>query len=389
MQFLLGFTHFAQKISDNTEDNMAAYTTIDDPSAHFQAAIYEGTTSTRKTVTNTGNSDLKPGLFWFKNRDGNAPHVIADTNRGANNADGGYTIVSNPNSTATEIAEAKGIMTITSNGFTVEEMTSAAGNVNTASMVCWQWKGSGQGTGVGTDVSESGDNPGFKRQTNATAGFSTILYTGTGAVGTIAHGLNSAPSVLLVKSGSTTANWMVKHPSTTNNYDFSYLNTTGGLVANDGAWTQTDPTSTVFSIGASNAVNQDTKGYIAYVWAEVQGYSKFARYTGNGNANGPFVPLGFKPAWLMIKQVSDGSSGDGWLILDNTRDPHNVNSGKQFADTATNDNTGAAIGVDFLSNGFKVRATDGGLNANTKNYIFFAFAAQPFVTSTGISATAN
>jgi len=367
---------------------MAAYTTIDDPSAQFQAVIYEGTGSTRKTVTNTGNSDLQAGLFWFKNRDEATPHVIADTNRGANNADGGYTIASNPNSGATNIAEAKGIMTQTSNGFTVEEMQSAAGNVNSDSMVCWQWKGSGQGTGVGTDVSENGNNPGFKRQTNATAGFSIILYVGTGGAGTIAHGLNSAPSLIIVKSNSTTANWMVKHPSTTNNYDFLYLDTAGAAVANDGAWTQTDPTSTVFSIGASNAVNQNTKGYISYVWAEVQGYSKFASYTGNGNANGPFVPLGFKPAWVMIKQATN-ATGDGWHILDNTRDPHNSNTGKLFADTVAYEGTSSAIGVDFLSNGFKVRATDGGLNANTKKYIYMAFAEQPFATSTGISATAN
>ena len=359
---------------------MGAYTTIDDPSAYFQTAIYEGTTSTRKTVTNDGNSDLQAGLFWFKNRDSTAPHVIADTNRGANNADGGYTIVSNTNSTATEIAEAKGIMTQTSNGFTVEEMTSAAGNVNTDSMVCWQWKGSGQGTGVGTDVTESGNNPGFKRQTNAAAGFSIMLYVGTGGVGTMAHGLNSAPSVIIVKSASTTANWMVKHPSTTNNYDFLYLNTAGAPIANDGAWTQTDPTSTVFSVGAADAVNQDTKSFIAYVFAEVQGYSKFASYTGNGNANGRMVATGFQPAWIMIKQATN-ATGDGWHILDSKRDPKNVASQKQFADLATNDNAGTAIGIDILSNGFKVRATDGGLNADTKKYIYIAFAEHPFVTS--------
>ena len=353
---------------------MGAYTTIDDPSAYFQTAIYEGTTSTRKTVTNDGNSDLQAGLFWFKNRDSTAPHVIADTNRGANNADGGYAIVSNTNSSA--------------NRFTVEEMPSAAGNVNTDSMVCWQWKGSGQGTGVGTDVAESGNNPGFKRQTNAAAGFSIMLYVGTGGVGTMAHGLNSAPSVIIVKSGSTTANWMVKHPSTTNNYDFLYLNTAGAPIANDGAWTQTDPTSTVFSIGAADAVNQDTKSFIAYVFAEVQGYSKFASYTGNGNANGRMVATGFQPAWIMIKQATN-ATGDGWHILDSKRDPKNVASQKQFADLATNDNAGTAIGIDILSNGFKVRATDGGLNADTKKYIYMAFAEHPFTTSTGIPTTAR
>jgi len=362
---------------------MGAYTTIDDPSAYFQTAIYEGTTSTRKTVTNDGNSNLQAGLFWFKNRDSTAPHVIADTNRGANNADGGYTIVSNVNTTATEIAEAKGIMTQTSNGFTVEEMTSAAGNVNTNSMVCWQWKGSGQGTGVGTDVAESGNNPGFKRQTNAAAGFSIMLYVGTGGVGTMAHGLNSAPSVIIVKSGSTTANWIVKHPSTTNNYDFLYLNTTGAPIANDGAWTQTDPTSTVFSIGAADAVNQDTKSFIAYVFAEVQGYSKFASYIGNGNANGRMVATGFKPAMIITKKISDTGN---WTIYDNKRDPFNVADTVLLPNATNADQT--VINFDFVSNGFKCR-NSGSENENGTTYIYMAFAENPFVTSTGIPTTAR
>ena len=370
---------------------MAAYTTVDDPSAYFQAAIYEGTTSTRKTVTNTGNSDLKPDLFWFKNRDDAAPNVIADTVRGANVAGPvGYTITSNTDSTNTEVAEGKGVMTITSNGFTVEEQVHAAGNVNTNSMVCWQWKCNG-GTEQAT-VSESGNNPGHTRQTNVTAGLSIILYTGTGAAGTIAHGLNSAPKFMMIKSGPTTDHWAVYFGGSTagiDHTDYGRLNTTAGWLDSSAYWNDTAATSSVFTVNTSNKVNKNAATYIAYVWAEVQGYSKFANYTGNGNANGPFIPLGFKPAWVMIKQATDSSSGDGWHILDNTRDPHNPNTGKLFADSNTYEGTSSAIGVDFLSNGFKVRATDGGLNANTKKYIYFAFAEQPFVTSTGISATAN
>jgi len=376
---------------------MAAYTTIDDPSAHFQSVLYEGTTSTRKTVTNTGNSDLQAGLFWFKNRDAAVPHVIADTNRGANNADGGYTIVSNPNSTATEIAEAKGIMTITSNGFTVEEMTSAAGNVNTNSMVCWQWKGSGQGTGVGTDVAESGNNPGFKRQTNATAGFSIILYTGTGAVGTIAHGLNSAPKFMMIKSGPTTDNWAVYYGDPT---DYLVLNTVTAGVDSAAWWNDTAPTSSVFTVGTDHSVNENAKGYIAYVWAEVQGYSKFGTYKGTGSGtadgtfDGPFVYTGFKPAWLMCKRTSY-SAGDGWTMYDNTRPSRGgVTTGNYISNKFGADSTAAESGdvydaVDFLSNGFKLRTGRGGTNANGSTYTYYAFAENPFVTSTAIPTTAR
>ncbi len=364
---------------------MAAYTTIDDPSAYFQTALYEGTTSTRKTVTNDGNSDLQPGLFWFKNRDSSTSHVIADTNRGANNSDGGYTIVSNTDSTAVEVAEAKGVMTITSNGFTVEEMTSAAGNVNTNSMVCWQWAGSGQGTGVGTDVAESGNNPGFKRQTNATAGLSIILYVGTGAAGTIAHGLNSAPKFMMIKSGSTTDPWAVYYGDAT---DYLVLNTTAATVDSAAWWNDTAPTSSVFTVGTDHSVNEDAKSYIAYVWAEVQGYSKFGTYIGNGNADGTFVYTGFKPAWVMIKPVT---AVEQWVIIDGTRSPSNQAMKQIKADDAAAEYNGASVtnGIDILSNGFKVRTSRTEINTNGVIYTYMAFASSPFVSSTGTPTTAR
>ena len=364
-----------------------AYTNIDDPSAYFQTALYEGTGATRKTVTNDGNSDLQAGLFWFKDRDAAVAHVIADTNRGANNADGGYTIVSNTNSTATEIAEAKGIMTQTSNGFTVEEMTSAAGNVNTNSMVCWQWKGSGQGTGVGTDVAESGNNPGFKRQTNATAGLSIILYVGTGAAGTIAHGLNSAPKFMMIKSGSTTDPWAVYYGDAT---DYLVLNENAATVDSAAWWNDTAPTSSVFTVATDHSVNEDTKTYIAYVWAEVQGFSKFGSYTGNGNVNGPMVYLGFKPAFIMTKRA-DGTSG--WFIQDIKRGIKNQDTNTpvlQANDTYSEADTGfTSYEIDFLSNGFKLRSSNAYVNASGSPYIYMAFAENPFTTSTGVPTTAR
>jgi len=365
-----------------------AYTTIDDPSAQFQTAIYEGTGSTRKTVTNDGNSDLQAGLFWFKNRDTTAPHVIADTNRGANNADGGYTIVSNTNTTATEVAEAKGIMTQTSNGFTVEEMESAAGNVNTNSMVCWQWKGSGQGTGVGTDVAESGNNPGFKRQTNATAGFSTILYTGTGAVGTIAHGLNSAPKFMMIKSGPTTDNWAVYFGDPT---DYLVLNTQAARADSDAWWNDTAPTASVFTVGTDHSVNENAKTYIAYVWSEVKGYSRMSNYVGNGNVRGSFVWCGFKPAFIMIKPVRGDYAGYDFNIIDNKRNPRNptrlqLQANREWVEY---DGTSHTNYLHITANGFKLATTRPEINGNGADYTFMAFAENPFVTSTGIPCTAQ
>ena len=376
---------------------MAAYTTIDDPSAFFQIATYTGAGSTRKAVTNDGNSDLQPDLFWFKRRDGAAAHVIADTVRGANvGGPVGYTITSNTNSTATEVAEGKGVMTITSDGFTVEEQIHAAGNVNTGSMVCWQWKCNG-GTEQAT-VSESGNNPGNTRQTNATAGFSIILYTGTGAVGTIAHGLNSAPDFMLIKSGPTTDNWAVYYGDPT---DYLVLNTVTAGVDSAAWWNDTAPTSSVFTVGTDHSVNENAKTYIAYVWAEVQGYSKFGTYKGNGSGtadgtfDGPFVYTGFKPAWLMCKRTSY-SAGDGWTMYDNARNPRaGTTQYSNYIDNKIGANSTAAEqgdvydAVDFLSNGFKIRTGRGGTNANGSTFTYYAFAENPFVTSTGVPTTAR
>ncbi|MDB4488145.1 hypothetical protein N9042_00080 [bacterium] len=380
---------------------MGAYTTIDDPSAYFQTALYTGTGATRKTVTNDGNSDLQPDLFWFKRRDSAAAHVIADTNRGANVAGPvGYTITANPNSTATDVAEGKGIMTITSNGFTVEEQVHAAGNVNTGSMVCWQWKCNG-GTEQAT-VSESGNNPGHTRQTNVTAGLSIIVYTGTGAAGTIAHGLGKAPEVLIVKNGGVAVDWAVYHRGMTDaGYTLALNNNDAQVDSGTNRWNHTAPTSSVVHVGTGQQTNQDTKSFLMYAFTSIQGYSKFGSYKGNGSGtadgtfDGPFIATGFKPAWLMIKRTSY-SAGDGWTMYDNARTPRaGSTTYSNYIDNKIGaDSTAAELGnvydaVDFLSNGFKIRTGRAGTNANGSTYTYMAFAENPFVTSTGVPTTAR
>ena len=364
---------------------MAAYTNIDDPSAYFQTALYSGTGATRKTVTNDGNSDLQPDLFWFKRRDGATAHVIADTNRGANVAGPvGYTITANSNSTATDVAEGKGIMTITSNGFTVEEQVHAGGNVNTGSMVCWQWKCNG-GTEQAT-VSESGNNPGHTRQTNVTAGLSIIVYTGTGAAGTIAHGLGKAPEVLIVKNGSVAVDWAVYHKDMTDaGYTLALNNTDGQIDSGTNRWNHTAPTSSVVHIGTGQQTNQDTKSFLMYAFTSIQGYSKFGSYVGNGDADGAFVYTGFKPAFVLIKR-SDATNN--WLIYDHKRSGYNPKQDKLYPDDASAEDA-STTSVDLLSNGFKLRASSASQNASGGTYLYMAFAENPFTTSTGVPTTAR
>jgi len=334
----------------------------------------------------------------FKRRDGAAAHVIADTNRGANVAGPvGYTITANPNSTATDVAEGKGIMTITSNGFTVEEQVHAAGNVNTGSMVCWQWKCNG-GTEQVT-VSESGNNPGHTRQTNVTAGLSIIVYTGTGAAGTIAHGLGKAPEVLIVKNGSVAVDWAVYHSGMTDaGYTLALNNVDAEVDSGTNRWNHTAPTSSVVHVGTGQQTNQDAKSFLMYAFTSIQGYSKFGKYFGNGSGtedgtfDGAFIYTGFKPAWVMCKRTSY-SAGDGWTIWDNKRPRANSTlndiNNKLGADSTAAESGDVYDAVDFLSNGFKIRTGRGGTNAAGSRYTYMAFAENPFVTSTGTPTTAR
>ena len=368
---------------------MAVYTTIDDPSEYFQTAVFTGDGSTVVTVTNDGNSDLQPDLLWFKKRDSAVAHVLIDTNRGANVTSGfgptGYNIVSNPNSNVAEIADGAGVMTITSDGFTSKELTSAAGNVSTASMCCWQWHCD---AGDRITFTESGNNPGGVRQTNATAGLSIIVYTGTGADASceLAHGLGKAPEFIIFKRGNSTNGWVVYHKSVGIDKKL-VLNDTAAEDADGAFMNGTIPNATnIFVGGTSTNTNADGGGYNCYAWTSVQGYSKFGKYVGNGNEDGPFVYTGFKPAFLMMKESS--SAGGNWVIFDNKRDVDNVLIHRLHPNTTAGDNTSRNY-IDFYSNGFKMRNTDADHNQTGETMVYMAIAESSFVTSTGTPTTAR
>ena len=368
---------------------MAVYTTINDPSAYFQTALYSGNGSTVVTVTNNGNSNLQPDLLWFKRRDGAVSHVIIDTNGGANVTSGfgptGYNIVLNADSTATAVADGSGVMTITSDGFTSKELTSAAGNVSTGSMVCWQWHCD---AGDRITFNESGNNPGGVRQTNATAGLSIIRYTGTGANAScaLAHGLGKAPEFIIFKRGNATNWWVTYHQGIGVDYKLA-LQVTAGKDADGAFMNGTIPDATNIYVGGTSVhTNADGGDYLAYAWTSIRGYSKFGSYVGNGNGDGPFVYTGFKPAFVMIKRTD---SAGGWTIYDHKRG-HNGNNYELFPNSSEAEYTGTSyFEADILSNGFKLRLTDGQINASGGTYVYMAFAENPFTTSTGIPTTAR
>jgi len=352
-----------------------AYTTIDDPSVYFQTTIYTGTGS-EQAITHGGNSDLQADWVWIKRRDATNNHRLTDVVRGATKEI--YSDLADAEDT-----QAQGLKSFASDGFTLG--TNAGYNADGGTYASWNWKA---GTSFTNDASSTSvgtiDSVG---SVNTDAGFSIQTWTGTGSGGTIAHGLGAVPGFMIVKNRTDgSRNWPVYFGDRTK---YMYLSSTDAQAdAGTIIWNNTTPTSTVFSVGNDNGVNESGKNYVGYVFAEKQGYSKFGSYTGNGNADGTFVYTGFKPAFIMAKRSNSASSGN-WNIRDSKRSPTNVASQVLQADSTAAEGTATGTLIDMYSNGFKPRNGGSGVNAGSSPYIYMAFAESPFVTSTGVPTTAR
>jgi len=218
------------------------------------------------------------------------------------------------------------------------------------------------------------------------ARFSIISWTGTGANATVAHGLGSVPKTIILKNRDSAENWIVGHNS--NGWGkYQTLNTNDATSTASNIWQDTAPSSSIFTIGASGKVNGSSHKMIAYCFAEVKGYSKFGSYVGNGNADGPFVYLGFRPAFVLWKRTQD--NGYDWDIYDTARDTHNVAFKELLANGNGAESDGTVLSLDILSNGFKLRTNNNNGNASGKTYIYMAFAENPFVNSKGIPNNAR
>ena len=211
---------------------------------------------------------------------------------------------------------------------------------------------------------------------NSSAGFSVLTWTGQTAAGTIGHGLGVAPSLIICKARSNAQSWGVYHKDTgINNY--LLLDYTGASTAYSGIWGGSAPTSTVFGVpGNVGLNNNNTWTYVAYCFAPVAGYSAFGSYTGNGSANGPFVYTGFRPRWVMWRDLRLGS----WYIHDTSRSAFNVTENALFPNIPDAENS-TYTDLDILSNGFKQRTAASNSNASGNTYIYAAFAEHPFQSS--------
>ena len=355
-----------------------AYTDIDDPSVYFQTTLYTGNGGTQ-TITNGGNSDLKPDFVWGKSRNGGSEyHQLYDIVRGV-------TKVIFSTTEDAEETKATGLTAFNSDGFSVGADDGL--NKNNSTQVAWQWKA---GTSFTNDASGTSigsiDSAG---SFNNDAGFSICSYTGTGSAGTIKHGLNSTPSTIILKNRiAGDIYWYVYHKSLGNDTEL-YLNGNDAAPSSTSAWNDTNPTSSVFSVGSHGGTNASGQATIAYCFAEKQGYSKFSSYVGNNSTAGGFHHTGFKPAFIMIKRTD--ATAD-WRIYDNKRfragGPNNKLNYLEPNTTDAEADTDSGGAWDMLSNGFKFYTSEASINGSG-TYIYMAFAENPFVTSTGVPATAR
>ena len=352
-----------------------AYTNIDDPSAYFHTQLYTGNGSTQNITNNANAGNFKPDYIWTKARGDNGSHTNQDSNRGAGKQ-------FYPNLTYQE-ENVQGVSAFLTNGFSLG--SNGTSNANNVTHVAWQWKCNGGTTASNTDGTITSTV-----QANTTAGFSIITYTGTGSVGTIGHGLGVAPKMLIVKNRTTALDWAIYHKDLTDDgYVVAFNNTDAQADSGTNRWNDTAPTSSVIHIGAGQQTNQNTNNMVCYAFAPIQGYSKFGSYVGNGHVRGPFIYTGFKPAFLIVKNITN--SGYDWAMTDNKRSPINEVDKYLWPNSTGYEYSGSGINLDmdYLSNGIKLRTSRSETNHNGATFIYMAFAENPFVTSTGISTTAR
>ena len=349
------------------EDNLPT-PAIADPGEHFKCVLWTGDGNAGRSITGVG---FKPDLVWVKVRDAANSTYIFDTIRGANKA-----LFSDLTSAENDYTGSGGRMSsFDNNGFTVNHSSSTGTNASGNKYVAWCWKAGGVGV-ANTDGSINSTV-----SANQTAGFSIVSYTGTGSVGTVGHGLGKRPKVVIVKDRNATTNWPVFFDGISNNTnDLLQLNLDNSIATAGNFFNGGDTTTTTFPLGTGDSqTNASGNDHIAYCWAEIEGYSKFGSYVGNGNADGPFVYCGFKPALVIVKN-GDDTSGRDWGIVDSSRQSTNPCSHHLRANTNGTENTGT-YPVDLLSNGFKIRNSTSLWNESADNHYFLAFAESPFQTA--------
>ena len=349
-----------------------AYSTISKPSLQFNTKLYTGNGGTQ-SITGVG---FQPDWTWIKNRTtAGQGHHLYDAVRGV-------TKRLRSDSNSAESTASTGLTTFGTDGFTVGSNDGC--NKNGIGIASWNWKA---GTGQGSSNTDGSINTTYT-SVNTTAGFSICKWSGTGSAGTIGHGLGAVPKMIICKNTDTSVNWIVYHnklDASAPQNKYIELNATTAL-QDYPMWNDTAPTSSVFSVGSDIATNKSGSPMIAYCFAEKTGYSKFGSYIGNGNADGTFVYTGFKPAFIMFKNMSNSQN---WYMYDNKRTPTNFANYHIYADLSNAEAGGSTLGIDILSNGWKIKTNNDGWNGSGEKYIYMAIAEEPLVANVGASIPAT
>jgi hypothetical protein len=343
-------------ISDNIDP---AQTDDEYPAKNFNVVTFTGNGSTN-AVTGLG---FQPDLIWGFTRDGSQDKRMIDSTRG-----GASKIVSNATNdevTGTTVISAFGTDGFTANG-------GQFNNDNTKACGAWCWKGTG-----GTTASNADGDITSTIQANTNAGFSIVKFTSNNTANQeIGHGLGAVPRFILVKplTGGGWSWWVYHYNSGTLGY--LKLNNTDGLTTGTAGF-GAHPSSSVFTMGSvGNSMPNDTSTeVISYVWADVEGSQKFGNYTGNGNADGPFIYTGFRPRMLFFKRKN---SGHNWITFDTATKTFNPNDEYANWDTGSTSAQGASDKIDILSNGFKLRSTGSSFNGSGAEFIYGAWGDVPF-----------
>jgi hypothetical protein len=318
------------------------------------ATLYTGNGSTLSVSNAVNGVSMQPDLVWVKGRSVAYSHGLYDSVRGATKR-----LISNLTNAEDTLS---GVTAFNSGGFSLGSDINF--NENAATYVGWQWKGGG------TPVSNTAGSITSSVSANTTAGFSVVTYTGVGGTATVGHGLGVAPQMIIVMPRSFASDKYV-YLASIGAGNYMSINLTNAS-ASTTLWNSTSPTSTVFTVNG-NGANQNTSTFVAYCFAPVAGYSAFGSYTGNGSADGPFVFTNFRPRYVLIKSSSDAVN---WYVYDTSRDTGNL-AGNQLYPNLSNAEV-SSVGIDILSNGFKVRYNASPLNASGSTYIYACFAENAF-----------
>ena len=343
-------------------DGYTAFATVDlpdpgidpnkneNPTDYFNTVLYSGN-GTARSITGVG---FEPAWVWFKNRSRTNNHLLYDSVRGA-------TKTLRTDKTDAESTNTGKLTSFDSDGFSLG--TDNNPNRSGDTFVAWNWKagGSASSNTDGSITSSVSASP--------ESGFSVFTYTGTGSADSVGHGLGITPKLVIFKNRDSTSGWLTLTTAIDGTTDYLTLSATAAKTDLD---TYSMTSSVVNFGGASSAVNNSSDGHVAYAVAEIEGYSRAGKYVGTGSTQ--FVYTGFRPAWVLIKSSNQTRN---WILFDNKRTPTNEMDGHLHPSANVNEQTGTDE-IDFLSNGFNFRSGDADTNTDAFEYIFLAFADQPF-----------